>query len=76
VLLTPEIFREHPESRLYGWLMRDYRSSPAAIHRDLSHRSEANLASVTRRLGWLTWEDCNRLLPGACPWLPANPAAD
>lgn len=20
-------------------------------------------------LGWLTWEDCNRLQPGACPWL-------
>jgi hypothetical protein len=43
--------------------------------RDLTpHRSEADLASVTRWLGWLTWEDCNRVLPGACPWLPANPA--
>jgi hypothetical protein len=57
VLLTPEIFRNHPESRLYGWLMRDYRSSQSALKRDLSHRSEADLAAATRRLGWLTWED-------------------
>jgi hypothetical protein len=72
VLLTPEIFRSHPESRLYGWLMRDYRSSPAALQRDLPHRHQAgtDLAAVVGRLGWLTWEDCNDVLPGACPWLP------
>jgi hypothetical protein len=74
VLLTPEIFRNHPESRLYGWLMRDYRSSAAALKRDLPHRPVADLAAVTRRLGWLTWEDCDRILPGACPWLPRQPA--
>ena len=76
VLLTPEIFRSHPESRLYGWLMRDYRSSPGALQRDLPHRAGTDLATVPSRLGWLTWEDCNRVLPGACPWLPANPATD
>jgi hypothetical protein len=27
---------------------------------------------VPQRLGWLTWEDCNQLHPGACPWLPAQ----
>jgi hypothetical protein len=71
VLLTPEIFRSHPESRLYGWLMRDYRSNPAALPRDLPHRHRAgtNLAAVSARLGWLTWEDCNKVLPSACPWL-------
>jgi hypothetical protein len=74
VLLTPEIFRNHPESRLYGWLMRDYRSSPSALQRDLPHRAGTDLSAVTRRLGWLTWEDCNRVLPAACPWLPGNPA--
>ena len=74
VLLTPEIFRSHPESRLYGWLMRDYRTSPAALQRDLPHRAGTDLAAVASRLGWLTWEDCNEVRPGACPWLSGIPA--
>ena len=69
VLLTPEIFRDHPESRLYGWLMRDYQADPGALQRDLRHRAGTDLASVAKRLGWLTWEDCNRVRPGACRWL-------
>jgi hypothetical protein len=66
VLLTPEIFRSHPESRLYGWLMCDYRNNPAALPRDLPHRHRAgtNLAAVAARLGWLTWEDCNDVASG------------
>ena len=74
VLITPEIFRDHPESRLYGWLMRDYQHHPAALRRDLPHRTGTDFASVASRLGWLSWEDCNRVLPGACPWLSARPA--
>jgi hypothetical protein len=74
VLITPEIFREHPQSRLYGWLMQDYRSEAGALRRDLPHRAGTELDSVARRLGWLTWEDCNRVLPGACPWLRWEPA--
>jgi hypothetical protein len=27
-----------------------------------------DLESVPKRLGWLTWEDCNHLHRGACPW--------
>ena len=50
VLLTPEIFRSHPESRLYGWLMRDYRSSPAALQRDLPHRAGTDLPQLPA--GW------------------------
>jgi hypothetical protein len=74
VLITPEIFRDHPESRLYGWLMRDYQHHPAALRRDLPHRTGTDFASVATRLGWLSWEDCNRVLPGACSWLPARSA--
>ena len=37
--------------------------------RRLQHRQLADLESVPKRLGWLTWEDCNRLHRGACPWL-------
>lgn len=74
VLITPEIFRDHPQSRLYGWLMRDYQHHPAALRRDLPHRTGTDFAAVASRLGWLSWEDCNRVLHGACPWLPATPA--
>jgi hypothetical protein len=78
VLITPEIFRDHPESRLYGWLMRDYRNNPVALQRDLPHRRRAgtDLASAPSRLGWLTWEDFNKVLPGACRWLSPAGTAD
>jgi hypothetical protein len=72
VLLTPEIFRDHPEGRLYGWLMRDYQTHAGALQRDLPHRAGTDLASFAKRLGWLTWEDCNRVQPGACSWLPGT----
>jgi hypothetical protein len=71
VLLTPEIFRDHPKSRFYGWLMRDYQTHSGALQRDLPHRAGTDFDSVAKRLGWLTWEDCNRVHPGACSWLPA-----
>jgi hypothetical protein len=72
VLITPEIFRRNPESRLYGWLLPAYQQDPALLQRHLAHRQAAELESVPQRLGWLTWEDCHRLHPGACPWLPAQ----
>ncbi len=72
VLITPEVFRDHPESRLYCWLMRDYQRDPNALQRDLPHRAGTDFSSVAARLGWLTWEDCNHLLPGACPWLRSS----
>ena len=69
VLLTPEVFCEHPHSRLYGWLMKEYRSNPAALAKDIPHRKSVEWPAVVSRIGWLTWEDCERVLPGACPWL-------
>jgi len=68
-MLTPEIFRQNPQSRLYGWLLNEYRSNPAALARDLPHRQSVDWPEVARRIGWLTWEDCEQLLPGSCPWL-------
>jgi hypothetical protein len=67
-LLTPRLFQEAPHSRLYGSLMEDYRSTPESLARDLPHR-EADWAQLSRQIGWLTWEDCEEVLPGACPWL-------
>jgi hypothetical protein len=71
-LLTPEVFCKHPDSRLYGWLMDEYRNSPASLARDIPHRSSVDWSDVAHRIGWLTWEDCEQVLPGSCPWLMRN----
>jgi len=57
-----------PYSRLYGFLHEEYKQNPDALARDLPHRDE-EWSALARRLGWLTFEDINEVLPGACPWL-------
>lgn len=69
LLLTPELFREKWQSRLYGWLMKEYQIKPEALARDIGHRNGVDWSEVAGRLGWLTWEDCQRILPGACSWI-------
>jgi hypothetical protein len=71
VLLTPEIFRRNWRSRLYGHLMRDYATDPAALQRDLPHLDGFTCSTVSRRLAWLTFEDLRTVEPAACPWLAA-----
>jgi len=71
-MLTPEIFRQNPQSRLYGWLLDEYRSNPAALAQDLSHRQSVDWPEIARRIGWLTWEDCEQVLRGSCPWLTSR----
>jgi len=70
-LLTPKLFKDYRTSRLYGWLMGEYQKYPEALARDLCHRNlrTAQWAAISRRLGWVTFEDFNRVRPGACPWL-------
>lgn len=75
VLITPEIFKRDPSSRLYGALMQAYRRDAELLHEHLPHRSPADLAGVPLRLGWTSWEQINTLNPGACPWLTAGPKA-
>ena len=74
VLLTPEMFSSHPHSRLYGWLLQEYRSNPMALVRDLPHRSATDWPKIASRLGWITFEDIERQIPGACPWLVTTTA--
>jgi len=68
-LLTPAMFKEQPHSRLYGWLLEDYRNTPSALGRDLPHRRREDWFPVSKRLGWVTFEGINRVAPGACPWM-------
>ena len=68
-LLTPEVFKRQPRTRLYGWLLRDYQENPESLARDLPHRSEVEWSGVSKRLGWLTFEMVEEVCPGACPWL-------
>ncbi len=75
VLVTPELFCKNPDGRLYGHLMSRYREDSGALARDLPHRQGVDFDAVSRRLGWLTWEDCNRVMPGACAWLTNPPSA-
>jgi hypothetical protein len=68
-LLTPAQFKENPHSRLYGWLMKEYRNNPDSLQRDLIHRAGTDWPAVSKRLGWLTFEDMEAARPGSCPWL-------
>lgn len=68
-LLTPGVFRDYPQSRLFGWLMNEYRENAEALARDLPHRTATDFFEVSKRLGWLTFEDCRTVQPSACPWL-------
>ena len=68
-LLTPAWFKGSPHSRLYGWLMQEYATKPEALARDLSHRQGVDWARVSRKIGWLTFEDFQDTRPGACPWM-------
>jgi hypothetical protein len=66
-LLTPMSFKQYPSSRLYGWLMQEYKNNPAALERDLPHREKTNWADLQQRIGWITFEDFQEVRPGACP---------
>ena len=69
LLLTPGLFRERPTTRLYGHLFDLYRQDPDALHRDLPHRSRDDCRELSRRLGWVTFEEIRAIEPSACRWL-------
>ena len=67
VMLTPELFRRNWRSRLYGHLVREYASDPSAIQRDLPHLDGLACAALSRRVGWLTFEDLGWAWPTGAP---------
>jgi len=69
LLLSPEVFRQSPRTRFYGYLLNDYQNNPSALCRDLPHRDQSKCRGVSTRLGWVTFEDINSFCSGACPWI-------
>lgn len=81
VLVTPEVLRCDTEnangrSRLYGWLVPAYMDrGNSLLSEHLPHRDRQQLAEAVSRIGWVSWEDCKAVEPGACRWLPPlNPS--
>ncbi|MGV9169153.1 MAG: hypothetical protein ACOC38_04340 [Promethearchaeia archaeon] len=69
LLLTPEMFKNNPTRRLYGYKLLDYKQNPNSMPLELSHRKNQNWEKVLPRLGWLTWEDFYRTNNDCCSWL-------
>ena len=69
LLLTPEIFKKNPSSRLYGYKLNKYKTDPGSLGRDLPHRINFDCEEISNRLGWLTWEDFKKINDNCCPWL-------
>ena len=75
VLVTPEVFRENRSSRLYGWLYDGCKKDRQLLGHHLPHRNNGtDWISVSERVGWLTFEECNEIAPGSCAWLTAEAA--
>jgi hypothetical protein len=69
LLITPASFKENPDSRLYGYKMREYRENPDAIGRDLPHRIGVDWDELSTRIGWITWEDFKEVNDDCCKWI-------
>jgi hypothetical protein len=79
VLLTPALTQPGQagdaisKSRLYGWLMPTYKDPHSSLlSQHPPHRDGHQLVESAERLGWASWEDCDAVVPGACPWLAAS----
>jgi hypothetical protein len=69
LLLTPRTFQNSPSSRLYGYKFLDYKHNPESLGRDLLHRIDRDWTAISKRLGWLTWEDFRDVNTDCCRWL-------
>lgn len=75
-LVTPGVFKEQRfrHTRLYGGLMDRYGAHPESLSDDLPHRAGKDWSGFEKRLGWISWETCNKILPDSCPWIEVEVA--
>lgn len=74
LLLTPRLYKDNPSSRLYGYTFNDYKKNNKRICEDLRHRN-LNLndcESISKRIGWCTWEDLKEINSDCCKWIKAK----
>ena len=69
LLVTPKIFKDNPTTRLYGYKFNNYRSDPHSLGLDLPHRKGVDWEGLSKRLGWLTFEDFKGVNGDCCKWL-------
>lgn len=68
LLITPKLFKDNPTTRLYGHKFNSYRSDPHSLALDLPHRSGIDWEGLSKRLGWLTFEDFKSVNGDCCRW--------
>ncbi len=73
LLVTPQLFKDNPQSRLFGYKMDDYLTNPYSLQVDLPHRVECDWSVMSKRLGWLTWEDFKSVNRDCCNWIGGHP---
>lgn len=69
LLVTPKVFKDNPTSRLYGYKFNEYKNNPSSLAQDLPHRRDCDWEGISKRLGWLTWEDFRDVNKDCCKWL-------
>ena len=53
--------------------MDDYLTNPYSLQVDLPHRVECDWSVMSKRLGWLTWEDFKSVNRDCCNWIGGHP---
>jgi len=69
LLVTPQVFKDNPGSRLYGYKMNEYRNDPKSLAQDLHHRKDCDWEVISKRIGWITWEEFKMVNRDSCSWL-------
>jgi len=74
ILLTPELFKKLPNTRLYGFKFNEYKTNPISISNELAHRklNLADCVNISKRIGWTTWEDLKLINSNCCKWFDIN----
>jgi hypothetical protein len=72
VFVTPECFKTRPESRFYGYKLREFMdpaSGPERLKAALPHLARehaVDFEKLSRHIGWVTWEDICEVV-WSCP---------
>jgi len=69
LMIAPKLFKDNPTSRLYGYKFNEYKNNPSSLAQDLPHRKDCDWQNISKRLGWLNWEDFRNVNKDCCEWL-------